>query len=545
LEKDEAIEKNTRMIIAGTAGSLFLNSRPEGASIILDNFNTGFVTPDTLKPLASGLYSVKLELENYKDTSFVITVASGTLTTRNVILRALYNINVFVNPNDGGSVVGSGGYIEGENVSLIATPNTGYSFVNWTENDNVVSTDLTYQFIAESNRELIANFSLNTFLISTSENPSNGGTTSGGGTYNYGEIITVGATPELGFSFVNWTENDQEVSSDIEYSFTVNQNRNLVANFSINNFVISTSSNPQQGGSTSGGGGFDFGEEVTVTATPSVGYTFLNWTENDTEVSTDQNYSFTVTSSRNLVANFVLNTYTISATVNPVNAGNITGTGTFNHGETVNLSVSPNFGYSFVNWTENDSEVSQNSNYSFTALEDRNITANFIENGILLVNSDPTGAEVFLEGDFIGQTSLTIENLIPGEYQVTLKLEDFADTSITTQIISGQTTNLGTVFLRDITPEVEVKIDYELNDFLQLVFIFEFNQDIRFNRVEIVTPEGNNFTQNYGGVLLPEGVEINWIYPEEIKGEWKFNFIGRKVGGRQDSFEFEESKFVE
>ncbi|MBR1513912.1 MAG: hypothetical protein IJ622_06450, partial [Bacteroidales bacterium] len=46
------------------------------------------------------------------------------------------------------------------------------------------------------------------------------------------------------------------------------------------------------------------GEACTVTATANTGYQFVNWTENGTVVSTDANYSFTVTSDRDLVANF-------------------------------------------------------------------------------------------------------------------------------------------------------------------------------------------------------------------------------------------------
>ena len=46
------------------------------------------------------------------------------------------------------------------------------------------------------------------------------------------------------------------------------------------------------------------GETCTLTATPNGGYEFLNWTENGTVVSTDAEYSFTVTSNRLLVARF-------------------------------------------------------------------------------------------------------------------------------------------------------------------------------------------------------------------------------------------------
>lgn len=50
-------------------------------------------------------------------------------------------------------------YEEGERVTVTATANTGYSFVNWTEGINVVSTRATYRFRMETtDRNLVANF---------------------------------------------------------------------------------------------------------------------------------------------------------------------------------------------------------------------------------------------------------------------------------------------------------------------------------------------------------------------------------------------------
>lgn len=78
--------------------------------------------------------------------------------------------------------------------------------------------------------------------------------------------------------------------------------------------VISTSLSPAEGGSTSGGGTYEWGDVVTVTATPNSGYLFQNWTVNGTQVSTSANYTFTVNGTRNLVANFAVIPPTISVT---------------------------------------------------------------------------------------------------------------------------------------------------------------------------------------------------------------------------------------
>ena len=82
--------------------------------------------------------------------------------------------------------------------------------------------------------------------------------------------------------------------------------------------------------------------ECTLTATANEGYTFVNWTENGTVVSTNATYSFTVTSNRNLVANFeqaLSDLYVITATANPSEGGTVTINGT-SSGETF---ISDNF----------------------------------------------------------------------------------------------------------------------------------------------------------------------------------------------------------
>lgn len=69
-------------------------------------------------------------------------------------------------------------------------------------------------------------------------------------------------------------------------------------------YTISVSANPEEGGTVSGGGTVNHGDTVTVTATANDGYVFVNWTEGETVVSTDASYEFTAMGDRTLVANF-------------------------------------------------------------------------------------------------------------------------------------------------------------------------------------------------------------------------------------------------
>ena len=70
------------------------------------------------------------------------------------------------------------------------------------------------------------------------------------------------------------------------------------------NHTITVSANPAEAGTVTGGGEFEETDEITVKAVANEGYEFVNWTEGETVVSTEANYSFAVLADRNLVANF-------------------------------------------------------------------------------------------------------------------------------------------------------------------------------------------------------------------------------------------------
>ena len=71
-----------------------------------------------------------------------------------------YDIAANADPAEGGMVSGAGTYLEGQTCTLTATANEGFTFVNWTENGNEVSTEAVYSFTVMAGRDLVANFGL-------------------------------------------------------------------------------------------------------------------------------------------------------------------------------------------------------------------------------------------------------------------------------------------------------------------------------------------------------------------------------------------------
>ena len=217
---------------------------------------------------------------------------------------AAYTVTTTTAPGAGGVTSGGGNYPSGWTVSLVATANLGYAFVNWTEGGVPVSAAASYSFTLGSNRTLVANFqATTTYVITTSSSPAAGGFTSGAGTYPSGSNVTVVATANPGYEFVDWTEGGTMVSAEASYSFTTGSNRALVANFQIV-YQISTSASPAEGGITLGDGSYPAGTEAIVVASANPGYEFVSWTEGGSTVSAEASYFFTVSTNVALVANF-------------------------------------------------------------------------------------------------------------------------------------------------------------------------------------------------------------------------------------------------
>ena len=373
--------------LTGTMSPDNLNASANQVIAQLSDANGNFNNPTVLGSVTTNTSgSITAQVPNVSAGQYQIRVVSTNypMIGQNIqavsIIEDTFTVNVSANPDEGGTVSGGGTYSNGQSCTVSATANNGYSFTNWTENGNMVSTNANYTFTVNANRTLVANFTLNSYTITATANPSAGGSVTGGGSFNYGASCTLTATTNEGYTFTNWTENGNVVSTNSNYTFTVNANRTLVANFTLNSYTITATANPSAGGTVTGGGSYNHGASCTLTATANQGYTFTNWTENGNVVSTNANYTFTVNANRTLVANFTANTYTINVSANPSNGGTVSGSGTYTYGQSCTVVATANTGFTFTNWTENGNLVSTNANFTFTVTGNRNLVANFSTN---------------------------------------------------------------------------------------------------------------------------------------------------------------------
>ena len=377
---------------------------------------TGNYTVNMIGLTPNTTYYVRAYAINSQGTAYGEEVDFKTSQT------IMYTIGVSANPSNGGTVSGGGTFEQGQSCTVSATAATGYSFQKWTENGSQISTNANYTFTVSGSRTLVAQFQAQSYTISVSASPSNGGTVSGAGSYNYGQSCTLTATPATGYTFVKWTKNGTQVSTNASYTFTVTTSSSYMAHFQIVSYSITASANPSSGGSVSGAGSYNYGQNCTLTATPATGYTFVKWTKNGTQVSTNASYAFTVTGSASYVAHFQAISYTISVSVNPSAGGTVSGGGTYTYGQSCTVHAFDNSGYAFTKWTVNGSQVSTNPNYTFTVTGNRNLVANFAQtfpegaiNGLFSISS--TQQVYFSQGNLQYNASQGSHQCADGSYQ--------------------------------------------------------------------------------------------------------------------------------
>ena len=417
---------------------------------------------------------------------------------------SMYNIDATSSPTTGGTITGIGTYLEGQSCTVVATANANYTFTNWTENGNVVSTDASYTFIVTGNRTLTANFTAistgipagainGLFSVSanqqvwfsqgnlqyigsaaipywkfaenqwdylgTSQNGTNqaidrdlfGWGTSG---YNHGAVCYVPWSTNGSYSNYyaygsdTYNLNDQTGMADWGYN-AISNGGNLTnmwrtltteewtylfrtratasgiryASACVNGIngiiVLPDNWDPSYfelngtNGSSSSGASYNSNiisasqwsileqhgavflpaagrrSVATVNSVGSTGYYWsssyststgaYNASPNSGGIIPNNSSSRSMGYSVRLVQSSQSYSYNIEATPNPTIGGNVTGGGTYLQGSTCTLTATPNPGYSFTSWMENNAIVSTELTYSFEVTSSRNLVANFEE----------------------------------------------------------------------------------------------------------------------------------------------------------------------
>ena len=254
------------------------------------------------------------------------------------------SVNVTVNDEEAGSVIGAGNYCKSMEIRLMATPNRGYDFVGWKEDGEIVSTDSDYYFTLYGDRNLEAVFELskywhpdlhlypNTMNMITEVKVDGelqnstllevgafcGDELRGSGRIQYNAaadkyiayISVMGETDDL----IKFKLYDHETYQELSHAslsvlpFETNAIVGTVTEPYLTEFSstarVTVTVNPSDAGYVEGAGDYPIGSLVSLKATNYLPYLFESWTINGEVVGTTKTYNFVATESVNIKANF-------------------------------------------------------------------------------------------------------------------------------------------------------------------------------------------------------------------------------------------------
>ena len=256
-----------------------------------------------------------------------------------------------------GWVEGTGTVEAGHAATLTAHALSGYAFEYWADASGaVVSRDSTYHVVPTSDTTLQAVFSAKQCTVDVSCEESLG-TVKGAGTYAAGQVVTVRAVAAEDTAFVGWFRNGTCVSSKKTYRFTVREDTSLYAVFASGSYVVSTVASPAEGGAVSGFGGYEAGDRATLRAIASTGYSFAGWTDDKGEtISENADCTVKVTGDATYTATFKPKSYQVVLSASDDGVGTLSGEGSYQFGDTVELNATPMGTKRFVGWYVLDAE---------------------------------------------------------------------------------------------------------------------------------------------------------------------------------------------
>ena len=271
-----------------------------------------------------GLYSSSLYWESFSEIRPLIGYIKATITSTNDIW---------------GSVEGSSYYKDSSMVTIKATSNYGYHFVQW--NDSIIDNPRT--ILLTHDTTFTAIFVKNIYCL-TYNSDSTMGKVNGATEAAYLDSVSFEAISHYGYHFVRWTDGNTQNPRRI----IVTKSSTYTAVFAKNTYSVTKRVTPLNCGQISGKSTASYLDKVTLTASANYGYRFIQWSDSVTDISR----TFVVTQDTVFTAEFAKNP-TIDYKCDK-SMGYITGETTLTGvaADSVTFSATANYGYHFVQWSD-------------------------------------------------------------------------------------------------------------------------------------------------------------------------------------------------
>lgn len=253
--------------------------------------------PDTITLTALPNYGYHFGHWENGDTSSVRRLANITHDTS---LTAYFDKNKYtIYANADTSIHGyinapaQGNYLD--EVAITAHASHGYHFTHWQDGN----ADNPRTFVLTQDTHFVAYYDKNVYTLTFQSDNSDMGivnTTSVSSEY-LDTTMLIYTTPMPHYHFVRWSDNNTENPR----RFVFDDNRTYTAYFAIDEHTVSVQADNLAHGTVSGAGTREYGQPITVSATPYSGYQFAHWSDG----STYNPYTFAVLEDKSLTAIFI------------------------------------------------------------------------------------------------------------------------------------------------------------------------------------------------------------------------------------------------
>ena len=303
-----------------------------------------------------------------------------------------YEVTLEADPSEGAdNLIGAGTYEEGEEVTIDIDVDSNYNFVEWQEDEEKVTDDKEYIFNIEEDRDFTAILeeeeepTPEEYEVTLEADPEEGADDLiGEGAYEEGEEVTIDIDVEEGYDFIEWQEDEEKVTNDKEYTFDIEEDRHFKATLEVEEYEVTLEADPDEGAEELiGEGSYEKGEEVAIDVDVAEDYNFVEWQEEEEQYTTDKEYTFDITEDRTFTAILEeerVDEFEVTLEADPEDgARELTGAGTYEEGERVEIVAYAEEGYEFVEWREGEDREIPGRSYTFDIDEDKHFVAVFEE----------------------------------------------------------------------------------------------------------------------------------------------------------------------
>ncbi|MGD8780279.1 MAG: hypothetical protein PVH88_15095 [Ignavibacteria bacterium] len=304
-----------------------------------------------------------------------------------------FNVNLTSNPPEGGTLSKEPDppYYLNDLITITAVPNENYIFKRWEENNTEISTLDQYEFNITGDRDFTAIFA-STYNITLNVEDALKGTIvpSGVEAIEAGEDLIIEASATRGYEFDYFLIDQTTTEEDNPFTLSsISADHEVTAYFKdAVEQQIGISAMPEGESAlidaitVSLEEPYYFGDELTIEADEVEGFTFIKWTIDGLNVSTESTYNFAVTGDMDLVAVYSGNARNVVVTISPENSGTIeSGEGSHEYGSYVEVKALANSGYSFDYFLINNdpTHITDNPFVIESITSDYSIEAHFAE----------------------------------------------------------------------------------------------------------------------------------------------------------------------